>query len=258
MPEPVSVTVDDVKKPEAPKVEEKKEAPKEQYVSVDELKRIEKQMNQVAGALRVSEKSKGQLEKKIEELEGRLSGRNKPEAVDDLDAKLESGDWRTPVETLAEKKVNEILSRRQQEETVRAQEAERLSVLEDSKKQVRERYADIDDPSSEIAQRYMKVLNSKPKFLRNEFGPVLAMREMEDELRQEGRLDEFTKKVVDKEVERRARASGASLRPGSPAKSETTVLSKEQKEFCKQHGVAEEAYLKTLKSISNRSSETED
>ena len=256
MPEPLAVELenDEVK----PKVDEKpkeeaKKAEEPQYVKVDDLKKISQQLNGISSALRTSEKEKKELSKKLEDLEDRLSGKQiKPkEAQDELDKMLEQGEWRTPVKKVTEATVDEILNRREAERQSREQESERLRVLEASKKKVREKYPDIDDPQSETAKGYMKVLNSNPSYLRSEIGPLLAMRDMEDE------MDENHKEGSDKEAARRARASATSLRPGTPARTETITLTKEQKEFCKASGLNETAYLNTLKSMNNRSVEVE-
>lgn len=253
MPEPLQVELEHENKPEV-KVEVKAEEKKEpQYVSVDELKKITQQLNGISSTLRTTEKERKELKSQLAELEGRLSGKAiKPsEAQDELDKLLEQGEWRTPVKKVAESTVEEILNRRDAQRVAQEHESEKLRVLEESKKSVRSRYPDIDDPNSETAKTYMKILNEKPHYLRSEYGPVLAMRDMEDILE--------TKEDVNQsqEAARRARVSAASVRPGTPAKSEVKTLTREQKEFCKNSGLKEETYLRTLNGMSTREKELE-
>ena len=59
------------------------------------------------------------------------------------------------------------------------------------------------------------------------------------------------------ETKRRQRVNATSVRPGTPAKTSTITLTREQKEFCKSSGLSEESYLKTLKGMSGPSKEIE-
>ena len=253
-PEPVSLELDTKLEPE-PKVEVKVEPKKEetQYVKVDDLKKLSKQLDGISSAYRTSEKEKKELAKKLEDLESRLSGRQikSSEAQDELDKLLEQGDWRTPVGRVAEETVTRILKQREAEQNQFHQQNEKSGILESSKKQVRERYPDIDDPNSDTAKAYIKILNDKPHYLKSEYGPILAMRDMEDI------LDEQDMTNNDAESKRRQRVNATSVRPGTPAKSTTITLTKEQKEFCKNSGLSEESYLKTLKGMSGHSKEIE-
>src|SRR3990167_3682313 len=255
-PDPVSIVLDEdiEKQPKSKDIDPAKAKEKEaepQYVKIDDLKKISQQLNGLSSALRTSEKEKKELNKKLDDLEGRLSGRNiKPaEAQDELDKLLEQGEWRKPVQTVARQAVEEILRRRDEEHFARQSQEERAKVLEISKQQVRDRYPDIDDAQSDTAKAYIKILNSKRHYLNSEFGPLLAMRDMEDE------LDLKETEDLTAEGKRRLRVNATSLRPGTPAKSTTITLTREQKEFCKSSGISEDSYLKTLKSMAGNSKE---
>lgn len=253
---PKEVTVDDVKDEKGVEVNlekpQKKEEPK--YVTASELEEVRKQLNGISSTMRHVKA----IPEQIEELRRQVSQNRtmtpaeKKEAGDDLDAMLEQGNWRTPVETLAERKVQEILRKREEEDFRRKAESDKLSTLEQSKKFVRERYPDIDDPDTEVAKSYLQVLNEHPEYLRSEYGPKLAMRDMEDKLREDGKLDQFTKKAVDKELQRQARTKATSA-PSSPAsgiKGGKVVLTKEQKEFCDFKDIPYETYAKMLQTQS--------
>lgn len=251
MPDPVAVELEHEDKPKLEVTPEAKPKEEPKYVTIDELKKISKQLDFVSSNLRSSEKEKKELSRKLDELEGRLSGRAiKPaEAQDELDKLLEQGEWRTPVKKVAESAIEEALSRRDAQQVAQAQESERLRILEESKKSVRSRYPDIDDPSSDNAKTYMKILNEKPHYLKSEFGPILAMRDMEDIMDSKETAENSQESV------RRARVSATSVKAGVPSKSEVKTLTKEQKEFCKSSGLKEEIYLKTLNGMAGNQKE---
>ena len=255
MPEPAQIELEqdlDPKEKQDPKPAADKKTDETQYVKIDDLKKLSKQLDGLSSALRTSEKEKKELRSKLDDIEGRLSGRSiKPlEAQDELDKLLEQGEWRKPVATVARQAVEDALKARDQENSVRQSQAEKVRLLESSKKQVRDKYPDIDDPASETAKTYMKILNEKPHYLKSEYGPVLAMRDMEDTIESES-------PEPSQEDRRRLRANASSLRPGTPAKSQEVVLTREQKEFCKTAGMDEKIYLQTLKQMAGRSKELE-
>ena len=243
------VAMEDVEKPETPEVEkpEKKEEPK--YVTVEDLQKLQKQFNGVSQTLRHIKDIPGQIAELRQSIQQNrtLSPVKKQEAQDELDELLEKGDWRTPVKKVAEMRFEELMAERDEKFRLSQAQNMKLSTLEENKKVVRDRYQDIDDPESEIAKRYQKVLSEKPHYLGSEFGPVLAMRDMEDELRSEGRLDEFTKKAVEKEVTRQTRAGAGGVPKAAISGSNKVVLSKEQKDFCDSNGIKYENYLKFVR-----------
>jgi len=112
---------------------------------------------------------------------------------------------------------------------------------------VYDKYPELKDQDSDITKTWMKVVNEHPEWHGDPLGPIAAMHAMEEILESKG----------DGESRRRARVNATSLRPGTPAKSTTITLSKEQKEFCKSHEISEESYLKTLKAMDTRSMEVE-
>ena len=230
-------------------LEKKPKAQEPKYVTLEDLQRLQDNVNKAI------ESSRHYTNRKLEDFYTKTSKPNMPiakapnESKDNLDELLEQGNWRTPVETVAEKAVEKALAKQRDEEALKAQEAKRLDTLERSKASVTAKYPDIEDQKSEVAQRYMKILNEHPEYLSNEFGPVLAMRDMEDNLRQEGRLDEFTKKKVAEEVERRTRTNASSIpkSSGTPSSSGKVVLTKEDRELCDRMGIRYEDYARNRK-----------
>ena len=258
MPEPLSVELEqDLKDKPEPKVEPKakEEKPKEEpkYVDIVELKKLTQQLNGISSTLRTKEKSEKELSKKLDDLENRLSGRAiKPsEAQDELDKLLEQGEWRKPVATVAEETVNRILKQREAEQANFTQQAQRQQKYENSVKTVYDRYPELHDQESDITKKWMKIVNEHPEWHGEPLGPIAAMHALEEELDKDG------ENIATNEQRRRARVNATSVRPGTPSKTQTITLSKEQKEFCKSSGISEEKYLQTLKTMSNHSSEVE-
>jgi len=255
MPEPhLSVELETDIKPEVKpevKTEVKKEEP--QYVKIDDLKKITKQLDGISSAYRSSEKDKKELASKLEALEARLSGKAiKPsEAQDEMDKLLEQGDWRTPVGRVAEETVSRILKQREAEQATFNQQASRTQKYELAAKTVYDKYPELHDPNSEITKTWMRVVNDHPEWHGEPLGPIATMNAMEEI------LDEQDMTNNDAESKRRARVNATSVRPGTPAKTQTITLTKEQKEFCKSAGLSEESYLKTLKGMNNRQVEVE-
>lgn len=245
--EPVEKEGQEVEVDLNPAPEVKKEEPK--YVTAEHFEKLQKQFNGISQTLRHVKDIPGQ----IAELQKTMSSRfaspaQKAEAKDELDEMLEKGDWRTPVNRLAEKRFNELMTEREQQVQAQQAQHQKLVVLETNKNAVRSKYPDIEEPDSEIARRYQKVISEKPQYLQNEFGPVLAMRDMEDELRSEGRLDEFTKQVVEKEVARQTRVGAGFVPRGTASPNgNKVILTREQKSFCDSVGLKYEDYAKHAK-----------
>ena len=240
-----SIEVDLEDKPK----EVKKDEPK--YASLEDIEKLRKQLNGVSSTLRHVKDIPSQIEELKQAIASNrdMTLREKSEAKDELDELVEGGHWKEAVNRLAEKKTQEIL--RFREEAIFRQQSEQESVrrLEENKHTVLEKYPDLADGESELAQLYIKVRNENPWFNRNEAGPLLAMYKMEEELKKDGRLDSFTQKVVDKEVLRQARAGASKVGSPTNGKSNTIILTKEQKEFCDSAGLKYEDYGKSLRQI---------
>lgn len=231
----------DLDKPEG-QVEKTSSEPK--YVTVDDLEKIRKQLNGLSYMGRQFQ----EISRKIDSLGVQRPAPMKPEAEkDEWDKKVETN-WKGTVEELAELKFQEMMSRREALEQQRAAQQQKITILEQSKQKVIERYPEIQDPDSEIAKKYMKILNQNQDYLRNDRGPELAMAALENEFRSEGRLDEISKRAVEKEVNRQVRTAVTTLPRSTNGSSPNKVmLTKEQREFCDNAGMKYENYAKMLK-----------
>lgn len=173
----------------------------------------------------------------------------KPEPTE-WDQKLQK-DWKGTVEELAEARLEAKLKEREEKARIESEKQRTMQLLEDNKRKVLERHQELNDETSQKANIYRDVLTKHPEYLANPFGPVLAMRDMEDELKSMGIIDEPTKSVVQKEVARQVRTNGAVIPKGTSTNTKSITLTKEQKEFCDANGIAYEAYVKNIKRQSN-------
>ena len=224
------------------------------YVTVEDLEKIRKQLN----GLSYLGRQFNEVVKKIDSLQA--PDRQAPQPVNttlDPYDELVQRDWKQAVRAISREESNIIRNQEAQEEQIRLQGQRKLSILEDSKNRVRSRYPELDDQNSDLSKRYISILNKNQDYLRNERGPLLAMADLEEELRSEGRLDEISKKAVEKEVVRQVRSTATSgVRSGvsNGARANTQVLTRDQKEFCDHNNIRYEDYGRMLKKQSESDS----
>jgi hypothetical protein len=150
-------------------------------------------------------------------------------------------DWQTAVD------LRSIINSRKVQEEVRKNDAYSRT-MEDSKQRVLERHPELNDASSEKGRIYLEILDKNPEYLTMAKGPILAMRDMEDEMEARGFTRDqivVTKKVVTQaEAARVSRASltGAGRMPEK--KGRTVTLSKDDLEFCTEQGIDPKEYAK--------------
>lgn len=170
--------------------------------------------------------------------------------ADEWDLKVQK-DWKGTVRELARLEAQEIRKAEREQEKVVSDQQKKQNLLNQNKQRVMEKHPELDDPTSEKARVFQEVIQKNPDYLYNEFGPVLAMREMEDELRANGFMDEPTKQAIDKEVTRRARTDATSVRPGQAAQaSKKYTMSASDKEFCDIHKIKYENFIQNQQRIS--------
>jgi len=246
-----------VEKPEPVKKEEKQYAPIDKLEEIRKeqeakLSKLEKQFNGISYGLRKIEDLTRMVETLKQTPQTQHSQQHQVPA-NEWDEKV-TKDWKGTVEQLAdmraEQKYKELREREKQEEIRQRMLQQQTSILESSKIEVLKRYPDIEDPTSESNQRFMKVLRANPAYLQNEYGPILAMRHMEDEMRNEGKLDPQAKQVVDKEISRQARVNATSAPTKGKATSESsTSLTQDEMKMCKENGINLETYKKMKQSM---------
>lgn len=240
-PEGVTVELDENGQPVKP-AEKPAQGGEKQYVTLDQLEEMRKKLN----GLSYIGRKMSDIERLMKQAPARPAPVVDPASADPDDVLLEK-DWKAAVRKQARVEAEAILSERERMAQQEREAEESKNRLASAKKHVIDKYPDIMKDETEIAQRYVRVINEHPEYLHNDFGPILAMRDMEDELRKEGRLDEVTKKVVDAEVARRARADGGSAtRTSTGGATKKIVLSAEQKAVADSLGVKYEVYAKIL------------
>jgi hypothetical protein len=215
------------------------------YVTVDDLEKIRKQLN----GLSYMGRQFNELSKKLDGLQYQPQQKVQADGTKDPYDEMVEKDWKQAVRTLAREEAQAIRQQQIQQENQRQLEQQKVNILEQSKQKVMSKYPEINDQDSEIAKKYMKILSQNQDYLRNDRGPLLAMRDMEDELRDEGRLDEVSKRAVEKEVNRQVRTGAATLpRTSNGATNSNKIsLTREQKELCDNHNIRYEDYASMLK-----------
>lgn len=241
----IKVNLDENNKPI---VEEKKEEPK--YVTVEELQKLNQAINNTR---EYTNRKQAEILAELKELRKPAQPAQPKAEPTEWDEKLQKN-WKGTVEELADTRVKEILRQEKEQARMDAERARSFQLLEDNKRKVLERHKELNDDGSDKANIYKQVLSEHPEYLQNPFGPVLAMRDMEDRLKETGFVDEPTKRVVEKEVIRQTRANGGAIPKGSsnPNGSKTVTLTKEAKEFCDIHGIKYENYGKHAAMTANR------
>ena len=163
-----------------------------------------------------------------------------PQTKQEWDA-LARHDWQTAVDMRSI-----IAARRVQEDVKRVDTSTR--VMEDSKQRVLSRHPELNDGASEKSKIYLEVLDKNPEYLTMSKGPVLAMRDMEEEMEARGYTREQifdNKKAVARNeatrVNRGALTSGGRMPAGQ---GRTVQLSKDDLEFCKTQGLDPKDYAK--------------
>ena len=239
MPE---LVIDDLapKEPQKEPIQQKEPAQtgEKKYVTLEELENIRKQVNGLSYLGRKLDDFLKNQPPPVHQVPQPVSTGPK----DELDELVEK-DWKAAVRKLSRSEYEEARKSEQIELEQKVKVSKFNETLDKSKAMVIEKYADLNDPQSELSQTYLKVVQQHPDYLQNEFGPVLAMRDMEDVLKAEGRLDSFTKKVVDKEVLRQTRAGVSSVVKGGSPQGNSSTITAEEKEMCDNMGVKYEVYL---------------
>lgn len=242
----VQVNLDEKNEPIQP--EKPKDEPK--YVRVEDLERINQAINNTRGW---NERKVASLEQKIDQLLKGNQPQQKSEPPTEWDEKLQKN-WKGTVEELADARLEQKLKEREEKSKIEQEQVRITNLLEQNKISVLKKHPELSEGGSQKAEIYQQVIQERPEYLNNPFGPVLAMRDMEDKLREQGIYDEPTKQAVQKEVVRQARTNGAGIPKGSanPSASKTITLTKEQKEFCDANGLKYESYGKSVAMLANR------
>lgn len=233
--EEVSVLLDDKGNP-IPKQEEKK--PENVYVRPEDLEPIRKGQNYTSAALR-------KIQEDFAKLNERLTApppKQEP-PTDEWDVKLQK-DWKGTVKELAREEAKAMREAERAEEFAKAESARARQTLEENKLNVIKRHPELEDENSEKATIFKQIVQERPEYLSNPFGPVLAMRDMEDRLREKGILDEPVKRQVEKEVVRQTRTNAAGVKSSTTPSSNRIVLSKDEQIYCDRNGIKYENYAK--------------
>lgn len=245
--EEVTVELDDNNEP-IKAAEKQKEEPR--YVRPEDLE--EKLKKQNAQYFHEQRKLSEKIDKLTSHLQTPAQPAKKEEPADEWDLKIQK-DWKGTVRELARLEAQELRRQEVEQSRVHNEQEKRVTLLEGNKRKVLDKHPELEDSASDKAVVFQKIISQNPDYLYDPFGPVLAMRDMEDELRSRGQIiDEPTKNIVDKEVNRRARTNASAVPQGSSANGNKIVLTKDEREFCDHNGIKYDAYAKNRKMTSNQ------
>jgi len=218
-----------------------------------QLADMKKKMDGFAGVRRINER----LEKELNELKKRSTPVEdpKPPVVpqgNELDQMVEKGNWQEAVSILAEKKAKELLDMRESAKKEEDRIQKSVRNLESAKAAVVAKYPELDpqtgDEDSVIHKAFIEALNSRPEYKQNDFGPTLAMMDMERMLKERGVDLGAREASANKEVIRRERADVTSMPAArSGIKGGKVIITQEQKEMADYHGIPYPEYARMLK-----------
>ena len=151
-------------------------------------------------------------------------------------------DWKGAVDLRTQINAENIIDKK-------ATESKDTAGLEESKKVVSGKHPELNDDNSEKTKIYLAILNENPRYLTDPRGPIHAMRDMEERMRELGYPEEeivaAEKRGVQKEQTRQSRVVLTSQKGRSVSDSAKQVhLSKEDLEFCKFNGIDPKEFAK--------------
>lgn len=170
-----------------------------------------------------------------------------PETKAEWDA-LARQDWQSAVD------LRSIINARKVQEEVRRVDTATRS-LDESKNKVLQRHPELADATTDKGKIYLNILEKNPEYLTMNKGPILAMRDMEDEMEALGYTKEqiFDTKKASAQNETTRVNRGALTNSGrTPERTGRTVqLSKDDMEFCKTQGIDPVDYAKQKLELEN-------
>lgn len=176
-----------------------------------------------------------------------IGGITVPETKAEWDA-LARTDWQAAVD------LRSIINARKVADEVRQVEKTSRS-LDESKNKVLQRHPELADRNTEKGKIYMNILDKNPEYLTMTKGPILAMRDMEDEMEALGYTKEQifdTKKAANQDEATRVNRGALTAGGRMPQKTGRTVqLSKDDMEFCKTQGIDPVDYAKQKLELEN-------
>lgn len=209
--------------------------------------------NQLAATRRVNEK----LQKELAEIKTKIATPSPSAPVvattNELDKLVADGRWQEAVGKVAEEKAQKLFEQKELLRIQQDQAAQSVQRLEQAKQSVIEKYPDLHpetgNAESPVSVAYAQTLNEHPEYLKNEFGPVLAMYEMEKKMNQPV-TQRFQDAGANYETVRRGRANAASLPPSRPASGKNMVtIDRDEKAMIDYSGINAQTYAKVKKAL---------
>lgn len=166
-----------------------------------------------------------------------INGVPVPETREEWD-RLAKHDWQLVMDMKSILNAEKV----QRENAQLSRHSDKLAV---AKKTVLERHPELNDETTEKAQVFLQILNENPEYLTQANGPIYAMRDMEERLREVGKDIDTPRRVASNpDATRAARAAVMAGGKATPSTGRRVVLSKEEMEFCQEQGLKPEEFAK--------------
>ena len=194
------------------------------------------------------ERQINKMNKEIETLKTQLTDKKEPEVktTDEEIDKAAQTDWKKAVDLQARETMKTVLEERDAKIEAKAKEEVTATELQKNNEAVMNKYGkELNDPSSDHNQIWWSILNSNPTWQKSPQGPLLVMNEMERQLRVKGySIDGPVKEDPSKRVDTVVSTSLPGTR--KVVTKDKVVITKEQRDFCDEHGIKYEDYARNL------------
>ncbi len=222
---------------------EKQEAPSEpKYATYDDLKKVQ---NSIAYQTRILQKALNQQPSQTSEP---VRNDREPDEID----RVAERDWKEGVRMVIQDEYKTLMEKDKADAEKRAMEDQSMATMEANKQYVVNQYPELSDDGSDITKLYIEASNELASrdsgFFGNPYGPIAAMRVMEEKMRNMGIPLPGVKEQADREITRRARVGATSSVP-SKKPSGKFVLTSDQKQFCDQNNIPYEVYAKNASAL---------
>jgi len=159
-------------------------------------------------------------------------------------------DWKGAVDLRSQINAENVINN-----TTKAQKDN--SIMEESKEIVAAKHPELNLDNTPKSKIYIEILNENPRYLTDPKGPIHAMRDMEDRMRERGYPEEeivaAEKRGASRERSRQSRVTLTSQKGRHVSESERKVqLTKDEVEFCKFNGIDTKEYAKNKLKMSKK------
>jgi len=217
----------------------------------------QKRDNKAFAAMRIENK---RLKEEYDRLRDERDNRPDPEPVHPVPNTDDPSNWNEKQwDELAEKDWKQAVDLRSQinaqkvmQDQTRVEKANK--VLVDSKQKVLSRHPELNDGNSEKSKIFKQILSDNPEYINQAKGPVWAMRDMEEYMKdtlgyKDNDIVSAEKRGAQREVARQSRISVSSQQGRSGGEGKVVKLSRDDLDFCKHNDIDPKEFAKNKHKI---------